>query len=98
MKRFDLTKALEEWTRQLRRQPGFEDVDILEATQHIQDRVEHLLIEGWSEEKAFHQAIQEFGSPSEIGKALGKSRRPSGFRTWFFFLLPGWLKTFYRAL
>lgn len=96
MKNFDLTKALEQWTRQLRRHPGFEDADILEATQHIQDRVEHLLIEGWSEEQAFHKAIQEFGGITEIGSALSRSRRPSGFRTWFFYLLPGWLKTFYR--
>ena len=97
MKRFDLAEALENWTRQLRRNPGFEDADILEATQHVQDRVEHLLIEGWAEEKAFQMAVQEFGSPLEIGKALGKSRRPSGFSTWFFFLLPGWIKTFYRT-
>lgn len=97
MKRFDLRKALEDWTRQLRRHPGFEDADMLEVSQHIQDRVEHLLIEGWTEEQAFQKAVQEFGSLSEIGKAFGKGRRPSGFSTWFFFLLPGWLKTFYRT-
>lgn len=97
MKRFDLTKALENWTRQLRRHPGFEDADILEAEQHIHDRVEHLLIDGWTEKEAFQKAVQEFGSIAEISTAFGKSRRPSGFRTWFFFLLPGWLKTFYRT-
>lgn len=96
MKKFDLATALEQWTRQLRRHSGFEDADVLEATQHIEDRVEHLLIEGWSEEQAFQKAIQEYGGIAEIGAALGKNRRPSGFRTWFFFLLPGWLKTFYR--
>lgn len=37
---------------------------------HIRDRVDHLIIEGFSEEQAFKKAIAEFGEPEAVGLEL----------------------------
>jgi|GEM_PF-5152388 len=97
MKNFNLQKALQQWARRLRKHAGFEDADVLEATNHIQDRVHHLLIEGMKEEEAFQRAIGEFGGIEEVGQALSRTRQPSGIVTQLFLLLPGWAKSLYRT-
>lgn len=97
MKDFDLKVAVQQWARQLRKHPGFEDADVLEVTNHIQDRVHHLLIEGMAEEEAFRKAIEEFGGIEDLGQALHKTRQSSGMAAQLFFLLPGWAKSFYRT-
>lgn len=96
MKPFDLDIAIEKWVRQLRKKTGFEDADVLEMTQHIQDRVQHLLIEGSTEKEAFAKAVKEFGSIEEVDQALQQTRQPSHLLAWFFSIFPLWLRVFYR--
>lgn len=97
MKPFDFNQAIEKWIRQLRKHPGFEDADVIEMANHIRDRVDHLLIEGFTEERAFEKAIAEFGEADAIGFDLSLSKQPNTPKANLFHMLPGWLKIFYRS-
>lgn len=97
MNSFNYHNEISNWVRQLRKHPGFEDADIIEMTNHIRDRIDHLLIEGLTEEEAFHKAIAEFGTPEEISQDLLIEKRPKTPAALLFYLLPGWFKTFYRS-
>ena len=97
MKPFQLDEAIGQWVRRLRKNPGFDDADVLEMENHIRDRVDHLLIEGLAEDRAFEQAVAEFGEPDVVSIDLSISKRPDTVSASLFSLLPGWLKIFYRS-
>ena len=97
MKPFNFEESIHHWERQLRKHSGYEDSDIVEMTNHIRDRVDHLLIGGVSEEQAFEQAIAEFGETDMVGDDLKFSKKPETPKALLFYLLPGWLKVFYRS-
>lgn len=94
---FNFNEAINQWIRQLRKHPGFEDSDVIEMEAHIRDYVDHLLIEGYSEEQAFRKAIAEFGETDSIGSNLSLSRRPNTTWARLFSLFPTWFKIFYRS-
>ena len=64
---------------------------------HIRDRIDHLLIEGFTEKEAFEKAISEFGEPELISSDLRLSRLPDTPKARLFAAFPLWLKIFYRS-
>jgi len=59
-----------------------------ELTSHLEERVADYLSQGYEKEKAEEMALESFGNPVEIGKALNKEHRP----------LLGWLHFFSSTL
>jgi len=55
-----------------------------ELTLHLDERVEDYLIEGFTRKEAEDMALENFGDPIEIGKALNKEHSP--FLGWMYLL------------
>ncbi|HSR03885.1 MAG TPA: permease prefix domain 1-containing protein [Proteiniclasticum sp.] len=47
-----------------------------ELTSHLEERVEEYLSQGYEKEEAEEMALENFGNPVEIGKALNKEHSP----------------------
>ena len=71
---FDLDKEIQNWLRQLRKNPGFEDGDIAEIEDHIRDSIEYNIDGGQTKEKAFEQAVSSFGLVENTGSEMVRSR------------------------
>jgi len=95
----ELEKAIQEWKRELRQNPSFEDGDIAELESHLREQVERLTVEGLTEEEAFHRAASEIGNPDSIGDEMYKTRTtgvdaspPWKQSSWMPALLPNYIK------
>jgi len=100
---FNLENAIQNWKRQLRANPAFEDGDIAELESHLREEVERLKADGLTEEEAFQQASGKIGEPEIIGGELYKTRTtnidatpPWQQKTWIPSLLPNHLKVAIR--
>lgn len=71
---FNLENEIQNWLNELRRNPGFEDGDIVEMEDHIRDGIELDIDNGLSEKEAFEKAVSSFGSLDSTGTEMMKSR------------------------
>lgn len=71
---FNLENAIQNWKRQLRSNPAFEDGDIAELESHLRDEIDRRQEEGFTDEQAFEQATENIGTPQLLGHELYKSR------------------------
>lgn len=71
---FDLEKAILNWLRELRRNPAYEDGDIVEIEDHIREEIENEHANGVSLKQAFKSSISSFGSLDSIGEEMTRSR------------------------
>lgn len=71
---FDLEKALAAWQRTLTYRAALTDEDREELAQHIRDQVETLMLKGFSEEAAYHQAIRQMGHAHTTEAAYWENR------------------------
>lgn len=62
---FYLEKELAAWRRAYEHRRAFRDRDLDELEWHLRDHVRHLCAEGWTEQAAFHAAMQEIGDCTE---------------------------------
>ncbi len=74
---YDLEKEIGNWLTQLRKNPGFEDGDIVEIEDHIRDNIEYELGKGRTPEEALRNAISSFGSQEVMSDEMIKSRTAS---------------------
>lgn len=103
---FNLNKAIQNWKRELRRNPAFEDGDIAELESHLRDEVDRLQEKDCSEEEAFRQAVQDLGKAERIAGELYKTRSEktggvpihNTHSIWLTTLLPNYLKVSLRNL
>jgi len=71
---FDLEKSILNWLRKLRRNPAFEDGDIVEIEDHIREEIENEHTNGISLKQAFKSSISSFGSLDSIGDEMTRSK------------------------
>lgn len=73
-KAFNTEEAIRTWLQLLRKNPAFEEGDILELEVHVRDEMDRLVEGGAPEKRAFESAIEGVGDPMELGMELHKSR------------------------
>jgi len=102
---FNVENAIQNWKRQLRANPAFEDGDIAELESHLRDEIKRLKAAGIDEKEAFQQAVDEIGLSEDIGDELFKTRSVSVDATpswkqhsWVLTLLPSYVKVARRNL
>lgn len=102
---FNLEKAIEEWKRELRSSPAFEDGDVEELESHVRERVGELRSEGMSHEEAFEKTIDEIGPVDRLNEEWNKARFSSkvrqqkySFRQSLFTLFPSYVVTAVRNI
>lgn len=100
---FDLEKAIKDWKRTLRKNPGFEDGDIEELENHLRDEMDRLVTEGFERKEAFKKAGKNIGIPAELSSEMYKTRKqrfylPETSGSGVFYLLPSYLKIAWRNL
>ncbi|MEP2669429.1 MAG: ABC transporter permease [Cyclobacteriaceae bacterium] len=69
MSQFNLEQALAQWKKSLNKYEGFEPGTKEELLSHINDAIDDLVNQGYTEEKAFHKVTQE-----KIGDLAGLSK------------------------
>jgi putative ABC transport system permease protein len=84
MEMFDLEKAIQEWKKNLFKNPGLEETYIIELEEGLRDEIEDLVGEGQSEEEAFRRVAAEMASADVLGTEFYKVRtkRRSGRPSW----------------
>jgi putative ABC transport system permease protein len=84
MKMFDLEKAIQEWKRNLFKNPGLEERYIIELEEGLRDEIDDLVGEGQSKEEAFRRVILEMAPADVLGAEFYKVRtkRRSGRPPW----------------
>ena len=70
---FDLDKAVEEWSRGMKRSGALEDGMIAELEAHLRDEVEDLVGQGKSPEDAFHEVTASVESADMVGHEYYKT-------------------------
>lgn len=101
----DLEKAIKEWTKELRKNPAFEESHILEMESHLRLQVDEYVADGMNEDEAFRKASEQFGDLEPIGDDVYKVRttkmiaRPSWKESvWVPLLFQNYLKTLGRNI
>lgn len=101
----DLESRILEWKRRLKRNPSFEESDILEMESHFRSLIGEFMEKGMDEESAFRKAAARFGEVEEVAEDVYKVRttkkvgRPSWQQiSWVPILLPNYLKTLIRNI
>jgi putative ABC transport system permease protein len=69
---FDLEKAIATWRRQFKYRRGFTREDADELERHVRDHVARRVKEGFGEEAAFQEAMQEVGDYEGADQEYGK--------------------------
>lgn len=100
---FNLEKAIQNWRKRLERHQGLEPGYIEEMESHLRDKIDDLVQNGFSEEQAFHQAVENhFDNPEEIAAQFFQARKtkvglpPWKSGNWNLSLLPNFLKVIFR--
>lgn len=65
---FDLEAAIKGWVRKFQKHQAFHHGSIREMELHLRDHIEDLISEGYDEQKAFKEAVKEFGEIPEMAK------------------------------
>jgi len=84
---FDMSKALAEWKRSLRKFESFEDGAITELESHLLDEFDKQKRNGLADEEAFARAVSAIGRPEDVGTEYFKDNRRSGLA------VPSWEKS-----
>lgn len=97
---FNLEKSIKEWLKSFRKHKYFNDGAIHEMELHLRDHMDDLVSEGQSEQKAFEEAIIEFGEIPKMAQEefyiiRTKTTIMSIIRTT---LLKNYFKTSFRSL
>ncbi len=74
---FDLERAIERWSKSLRRQSAIEDGDAADLEGYLRDKVEDLVGQGLSGKEAFERAAEEFAAGEALDKDYFRSRSTS---------------------
>lgn len=100
---FNVEKSIKDWRRRLAKHPGLEPGDIEELESHLRDKIDDLIQKGFSEEEAFHQAVENHvDDPEEIAVQFFQARKtklappPWKRGEWSLALLPNFLKVIFR--
>lgn len=65
---FDLEKSITAWLHHFRKHQAYDDGTLQEMEQHIRDHVVDLLVQGYTDQKAFEEATRAFGKVARVGK------------------------------
>ena len=81
---FDLEKAIKDWRKALNKNESLEDGYKEELECHLRDKIDYLIGNGSSEEKAFEEAVKKIGQPDSLGAEYFKTdtRSASGRPPW----------------
>lgn len=82
---FDLNKKINEWKKQLHKNPSFEEGYIEELESHLRDFIEEKIKSGLTEEAAFKFALKKIGEAEDIGGEYFKTdttNKVSGRPSW----------------
>lgn len=100
---FNVEKSIQNWRKRLAKHPGLEPGMIEELESHLRDKMDDLVNKGFSEEEAFHQALENhFDDPEEIAGQFFQARKtklappPWKRKGWNLALLPNFLKVVFR--
>ena len=100
---FNLEKSIQNWRKRLAKHPGLEPGMIEELESHLRDKIDDLVQKGFSEEEAFHQAVENhFDDPEGIAGQFFQARKtklaPPPWKRdgWNLALLPNFLKVIFR--
>ena len=63
---FSLEKAIQQWTKKLRKYDAYEEGQIYEMEDHLRSEIQQLQNQSYTEEEAFKKAIETFGNPAAI--------------------------------
>jgi ABC-type antimicrobial peptide transport system permease subunit len=93
---FNLENTIKKWKRSLAKYECFEDGYIAELESHLRDNIDDLVKQGFSQEQAFSQAVENFGPIGEVGAEYHKThtRRFSSRPPW---QQNGWILAFLRS-
>ena len=73
---FNLEKSIQNWRKRLAKHPGLEPGMIEELESHLRDKIDDLVQKGFSEEEAFHQAVENhFDDPEGIAGQFFQARK-----------------------
>jgi putative ABC transport system permease protein len=102
---FDLEEAIKTWRKALAKNEALEDGYMEELESHLRDKIEHLKTQGFTDEKAFMEAVEKIGGRDLIGEEYFKAdtRKKSGLPPWKKrgynpALLPNYFKTAFRKI
>ncbi|MDH4271311.1 MAG: ABC transporter permease [Candidatus Aminicenantes bacterium] len=96
---FDLERAIERWSKSLRRQSAIEDGDAADLEGYLRDKVEDLVGLGLSEKEAFERAAAEFAAGEALGRDYLRARTTPGLQLpWRITMWKNYLKTTVRNL
>lgn len=100
---FNLEKSIQNWRKRLATHPGLEPGMIEELESHLRDKIDDLTKKGFTEEQAFHQAVENhFDDPEVIAEQFFQARKtklglpPWKSRSWIPVMLPNFLKVAMR--
>lgn len=81
---FDLEKAIKHWRKTLNKNSALEDGYKEELECHLRDKIDYLISLGFSETKAFEEAVNKIGDARSIGAEYYKTntRHLSGHPLW----------------
>lgn len=73
---FNVEESIQNWRRRLAKHPGLEPGYIEELESHLRDKIDDLVEKGFSEEEAFHHAVENhFDDPEEIAGQFFQARK-----------------------
>lgn len=101
---FNVEKSIQNWRKRLAKHPGLEPGYIEELESHLRDKIDDLIQKGFTEEQAFHQAVENhFDSPEEIADQFFQARKtklappPWKSKSWVPTMLPNYIKMALRG-
>lgn len=96
---FNIEKTIKSWRKRLEKHPGLEPGYIEEMESHLRDKIDDLVQKGFSDEEAFHQAVENhFDDPEEIAGQFFQARKtklappPWKSKSWVPVMLPNFMK------
>jgi len=102
---FDLEGAIKKWRKSLRKNQALEDGYMEELESHLRDKIDHLVEQGRSEERAFVEAVEKIGDRDRIGEEYFKvdtkkqyPRPPWKKELLPLALIPNYFKTAFRKI
>jgi len=96
---FDLERAIDRWSKSLRRQSAIEDGDAADLEGYLRDKIEELVGQGLNEKEAFERAAKEFSAGEALDRDYLRARTiPRLQLLWRMTMWINYLKTAVRNL